>query len=99
MDKLGDIEDSTPKNYTRTKGAIFFNNAQCYRASGYPQIAVQQLSDSFDTVKETYDLRHVKAIHKQLQLIKNSKYGNSPDVQDLELAISNFNATRKTGSL
>jgi hypothetical protein len=40
VNTLGEIEDNMYGSYTRTKGAIFFNNAECYLALGYPKIAV-----------------------------------------------------------
>jgi tetratricopeptide (TPR) repeat protein len=99
MGRISDAEDILNQldNHNNRKKlhwlTINMRRAQCYLKTGYPEQAIVLLEEalSYKEIGKEY----IELISNMLQQIKNSKYGNSRDVQELELAIRNYHIVKE----
>jgi transcriptional regulator with XRE-family HTH domain len=94
MSILDDIETSIPHGALRRMGRQVLYRAECYVLLKYPSVAIECLSEAFSIYKEIGEHIKIKHIGETLQQIKNSSYGNSPDVQALDMTLREYHATK-----
>jgi hypothetical protein len=95
MDVVDDMDKDTPQSNVRKKALYDLDRAKCYMVLGEYDQATMLLMDSLTNFKGIGLPSYVGQIRQLCQKLKNGPYGNSPDVQCLELAISDYHVTKK----